>query len=467
MKTQVWFRLRTIFLLAVTAAVPSAAQVVAVTSPVNNSQVLSPVHYVASATSLQCSKGITDMSIYIASHVVAYNVHSESIDTHLSLTPGTYKTVVQAWDACGGVNKTPVNFTVTAPDLKPVRFLYIADKNFGRVLGFTVDPSTGVPSPTAQASVSISAGGLASDTGGYRLYLTGPGGVYGYFINRTNGNLSGVPGSPVAVNSSGALAVHPSGKFVFAATLSSQAGAGISTLRVNSDGSLTSVNPNPVPAKAYLRSVIADRSGKYLYALSEDGNSIDAYAIDSTSGDLTPLPGSPYLISTPCNPYPILGADTTDISDVYGRFLYVTDLFGSALSGYAVSGRVGTLTELTGSPFPVGGCPGENPLTLSAEPTGRFLYVGDGLLSQISLYLINAGNGVLTHVRDFPFSFLGASRLRGDPSGKFLYIRSTAGYGDHLEGLSIDPITGYLTELPASPFSIGTNVTFYELVTTP
>src|SRR4051794_11737257 len=94
--------LGTMLLITVSASVIQvAAQVIAVSSPANNSQLSSPVHYVASATSPQCAMGIAAMRIYLAPHVVAYNTKSSSIDTKLSLTPGNYKTVVQAWDNCG------------------------------------------------------------------------------------------------------------------------------------------------------------------------------------------------------------------------------------------------------------------------------------------------------------------------------------------------------------------------------
>lgn len=90
----------------------SAAPLVTVTSPLNGSQVSSPVHYVASGTSASCAKGVSAMRIYTAPGVAAYTANSNQINTNVSLSPGTYNTVVQAWDKCGGVGKTPVKITV-------------------------------------------------------------------------------------------------------------------------------------------------------------------------------------------------------------------------------------------------------------------------------------------------------------------------------------------------------------------
>ncbi|MCU1299528.1 MAG: Pyrrolo-quinoline quinone [Acidobacteriaceae bacterium] len=92
------------------SAVPTL--VVTVTSPLNNSQVTSPVHYVASAASPQCAKGISAMRIYMAPGVSAYTVNSNQLNTNVTLSSGTYNTVVQVWDNCGGVGKTPIAITV-------------------------------------------------------------------------------------------------------------------------------------------------------------------------------------------------------------------------------------------------------------------------------------------------------------------------------------------------------------------
>jgi hypothetical protein len=460
--------------LVLLTAVPilSSAQVVTVSSPANNSQFPSPAHYVASGASLRCPQGIIAMRIYLAPHVVAYEVQSNSIDTQLPLAPGNYKTVVQAWDACGGVGKAAVNFTVTPNTLKPARFLYGADTFNFRVMGYTVNPATGVLKPTAQRSVSVpitSQARIAANASGSRLYVTnglqtpGSGRVFGFFIDRRNGHLSPVPGSPITVNASGftgPITVHPSGRFVFVGMLDL---GGIVVCRVNADGSLTALNSTPIPTQGSLRSLIADPSGKYLYALSDLANSIDAFAIDTISGSLTPLPGSPWIIYTHnCNPEP------TDMTDLYGRFLYAADLFGSALSAYTISASTGTLAKLPGSPYPVhGGCPNLSgpPLSISVEPSGRFLYAYNPT-SGISLFSINAGDGVLNFVQDFhpPFTYFGPSYVRGDPSGKFLYVAGPL-YNGQLLGLSINPSTGLVSFLPGSPFPMGAQL--YDFVVTP
>jgi hypothetical protein len=238
-------------------AISSAAQVITVSSPAKNSQVLSPVHYVASATNSNCPQGISGMRIYIASHMVAYKVQAGSIDTHLTLTPGSYKTTVQAWDRCGNVSKTAVNITVAPTGLKPARFVYVAD-GLAKLWGFNANPSTGVLSPTAQGPVLTNdrVVALAVDKGGYRLYGTfgdtnipPRGGVYAFFIDRRNGHLAAVPGSPFSTTpyAADAIAVHPSGKFVFVGTNSSVFSHGILAFAVNADGSLTSVNTTPIP----------------------------------------------------------------------------------------------------------------------------------------------------------------------------------------------------------------------------
>jgi len=100
---------RSIF-LCLALATPAWASVT-VTSPWNGSTVGSPVHYVATATTT-CNRGVASMGIYI-NNVLTYTTPGASLDTKLPFSPGTYNTVVEEWDYCGGATYTPVKITVT------------------------------------------------------------------------------------------------------------------------------------------------------------------------------------------------------------------------------------------------------------------------------------------------------------------------------------------------------------------
>jgi hypothetical protein len=72
----------------------------------------SPVHFVATATTT-CASGVSSTGIYTAPYVLAYKVSGSSLNTYLTLSPGTYNAVVQEWDKCGGSTKTAVTITVS------------------------------------------------------------------------------------------------------------------------------------------------------------------------------------------------------------------------------------------------------------------------------------------------------------------------------------------------------------------
>jgi hypothetical protein len=84
---------------------------VSVTSPINNSHVSSPVHYVATASTKTCSKGVASMGIYVNNKLV-YVVGGARLNTKLNLSAGKYHTVVEEWDYCGGASYTPIDITV-------------------------------------------------------------------------------------------------------------------------------------------------------------------------------------------------------------------------------------------------------------------------------------------------------------------------------------------------------------------
>jgi hypothetical protein len=82
-----------------------------VTSPANNSGVTTPVYYRATATT-SCGKGVASMGIYV-NNQLNYVGNGATLNTSLTLTPGTYDTVVQEWDYCGGSTFQHVKINVT------------------------------------------------------------------------------------------------------------------------------------------------------------------------------------------------------------------------------------------------------------------------------------------------------------------------------------------------------------------
>ena len=97
----------------------SAFATVTVSRPASGATVSSPVPYVASATTSTCSKGVASMGIYV-DNKLTYVVDAATMNTTLTLSPGTYSTVVEEWDKCGGASYTPVNITVSSGTLTGV-----------------------------------------------------------------------------------------------------------------------------------------------------------------------------------------------------------------------------------------------------------------------------------------------------------------------------------------------------------
>jgi major membrane immunogen (membrane-anchored lipoprotein) len=100
-----------LFLIALSSGTTAFATV-SVSAPANGSQVSTTVRYVANATT-SCAKGVSAVGIYTAPYVLAYTAAGSSLNTQISLSPGTYQTVAQEWDNCGGSSATPVTIKVS------------------------------------------------------------------------------------------------------------------------------------------------------------------------------------------------------------------------------------------------------------------------------------------------------------------------------------------------------------------
>ena len=110
-------------------------------------------------------------------------------------------------------------------------------------------------------------------------------------MNDGSGSLSSVSGSPfITGNSPRAVLIHPSKKFVFVANSLDNT---ISLFTVGASGALTEVTPR-TPTVNSPGVLATDSAGNFLYVANTVANSISVYAVDSATGALAEIAGSPF-----------------------------------------------------------------------------------------------------------------------------------------------------------------------------
>jgi 6-phosphogluconolactonase len=350
----------------------------------------------------------------------------------------------------GTIMGAKVSNVVATCTIHPGRFAYVSGHT--AIYCYAVDAATGAltalaGSPCASGSLT----GVAVDPSGRFAYATqgGSNDIIAYAINSATGDLTAIVGS--LLNGGGAdpvdVTVDPSGQFVYMANY----GGAISAFTIDSvTGALTAVSGSPFatapPIVADLvpgvNSITIDPTGKFLYAAINAGNDISAYVIDSSTGALTPVAGSPF----PAGSVPM-----TVRVDPSGRYAYVTNMDSDSISAYLINSSTGALTPIPGSPF-LNSVGGAWPTGLAIDPSGQFVYVLNQLLNSISAFSINTSTGALTPISGAPFaSGVDPYEASVDPSGKFLYV-SNNGAGT-ISVYAIDGTTGSLTPISGSPFA--------------
>jgi 6-phosphogluconolactonase len=256
-----------------------------------------------------------------------------------------------------------------------------------------------------------------------------------------SGVLTQLAGSPVTAGQAvQALAVHPSGKYLYAAN----SGEGdVSLYNISSAGGLNEVTPR-MSVGVSPQLLAMDPGGAFLYVGNSGSFSISVFSISSSTGLLAPVPGSPFP----------MGVSPINMTlSPSGSVLYVTGggSLGTAGNIQAFTVSQGVPTLILGSPFSTG----TSPYGLAIAPGGGFLYTANNTDSSISEFTIN-GNGSLTQLASSPFGtqFIGPVALQIDKSGKFMYVANEA--STNLSGYSIGT-DGSLVVLSTSPFATAAN----------
>src|SRR5437763_9891801 len=210
--------------------------------------------------------------------------------------------------------------------------------------------------------------------------------------------------------------------------------------------------------------MVASNTLGHLYVSDFVNDAVDGFTINSSTGGLTAIAGSPFSLGgTP----PGAGGLSSFVSA--GSYLYVTDLNAGAVAGFAYNSANGTLTSVPGSPFPAGSTPVQ---AVQAGSQGKFLYVSNNNDSAggISAYNIDFNTGALTPIPGSPFptgsagSFPGPSAMVVNNNFLYIALAGSANPNNEVLAFAIDQTTGILTPLASSPFVTGSDPLYMALV---
>ncbi len=272
-------------------------------------------------------------------------------------------------------------------------------------------------------------------------------GIYRFALDPASGT-AGAPGLAAASASPSFLALHPSGRFLFAVNETSEFG-GAATGAVSAfaidpkTGDLALINQQPSEGTAPCHLAV-DRSGRNLLVANYGGGNVALLRIGA-DGRLAR--------ATVVRAHEGKGANAARQEkphahgiylDAAERFALSPDLGADRVFVYRFDAEQGTLTP-HGSAAPP---PGSGPRHLAFHPSGRFAYVINELTSTVTAFAWDAAKGELAPLQTvgaLPEGYGGTSytsEIEVSPDGRFVY-GSNRGH-DSLVVFRIDPASGRL-----------------------
>lgn len=334
----------------------------------------------------------------------------------------------------------------------------------GYVTPYRVDPSTGalvgpgttVQSGTAPTPLAVTPSGAFAYTAN-NVPIYGDGTVSSFLVDPVSGALT-VNGPNVRTGgySPRAIAIHPSGKFVYVANEESSS---ISAMSIDAvTGRLTLVG-RPTDTGWLPRSIAIHPTGRFLYVAGVRSHSILTYAIDSTTGALS------FVHEAEDHDVPYYAV----VVHPSGRYAFSANIGSSNIAAgqvfaWSVNQSTGALTPINGA------ATGLNPYTLSLHPSGKFVYVASrgesiaGEAESIAVYTVDPASGQLTpNGPPKPTGVVSGSCFNVDPSGHFAYLANGGPNGGQAQlwTYAINPTTGNLLHKAAADLKQAGCVSFW------
>jgi 6-phosphogluconolactonase len=338
-------------------------------------------------------------------------------------------------------------------------FLYTENYTDGNITAYKINTKTGTLTKVKGSPFTAGTNpccGVVADPAGNYLYagLDGSGScssgsIAGFSINVKTGALTQLSGSPY----SGApcpdgLAITPNGAFLYGTNISHN--DSVSAFSVGSNGALTAVPGSPFSTCRQPEHATAAPSGNFLYVsctlYSEYFGEIDAFTINPSSGGLIEVYGAPYQTGQLVAGLEVLpaGFDLFVASNTYQA--------DNSIFEYSIDTGSGALSEVAGSPFADGD--ETYPSAVAITPSNRFIYATNSNTNEIAGYAITPSGGGLVPISGSPFSGgSGPGFAAIDSTGNFLYV--VDGGGNNITGYRINQSNGKLTSVAGSPFATG------------
>jgi 6-phosphogluconolactonase (cycloisomerase 2 family) len=331
-----------------------------------------------------------------------------------------------ALTAVDGTLSASANVTVLAT----ARYLYVASDAGRDLTRMSVNSSTGQPQFKGYQRTgnytNIGDGCITSDPSGQRAYLSNVSVASGsfkglvtiYSIDASSGKLAPRFNGPASFSDPiGCLVFEPGGKFAYAAVAIGNSTNALDTFAVNQDGSLSLTASVTLPETPGVPAM--DPLGKYLYVATQYatvGETVHAYgyAIDSSTGALTPVDTDPFVL-----PSESAGSFSFHPS---GKYLYLPDLNSATVTQYNLDRATGKISTANAS---VLSC--SNASSLGFSPDGTHAYLAclggnnrSGTDAPLIAFSIGA-TGTLTQIGTASAG-LTPGQMVVDPSGKFIYL---------------------------------------------
>jgi DNA-binding beta-propeller fold protein YncE len=365
---------------------------------------------------------------------VAYNA---SYAVSITVAPPNQHCAI-AGGSGSGTMKGSVTIAVDCP-----HFAYVTTQLDHSVSIYALNNTTGALTRQTGISPFVTATvdpyGIAISPNHEYVYVPSQGnaGVFGYGSDPATAALSTINGGAAFAtgNNPWSIAFNPAGTVAFVTNFGSNSVS--SYVADPATGLLTPASVASAPVGINPFGVVVAPLANFVYVANSNSPSVSVFAFDGTA-TLTEIAGSPFPIG---NVDPVMAIDPT------GQFAYVLGSTQAFLYAFTID-STGALTAVPGGPVTTAT---NNPSGVAVHPNGKFVYVANfaSPSGSVSAYAINPATGALTQVGSPVPAGDGAESVTIDPTGQFAYVANQQ--SDDISAYAIDGTNGTLTPLPTAP----------------